>query len=225
MRAFWLATVFLTSLAAADDTGVAPRAKPSDYPAHEKVKTTVLAAALVPPDQAKKMFSSEISKAYIVVEVAVYPGAGQSFDVDRLDFSLNSSDQVLHASNPRDVANPWQDKHAGIPSRGPNVSAETGVEVAHGTDPVTGRPRTSVATYEGVAVSNYPRPDDPAPPAPRGNSDQSAAQKVRDMALGQGLTSKPVAGYLYFRYSGKKRDGLTLNYSNDDLSVDLKLPK
>ena len=223
MRAFWLATVFLTSLAAADDTGVAPRAKPSDYPAHEKVKTTVLAAALVPADQAKKMFSSEISKAYIVVEVAVYPGAGQSFDVDRLDFSLNSSDQVLHASNPRDVANPWQDKHAGIPSRGPNVSGETGVEVAHGTDPVTGRPRTSVATYEGVAVSNYPA--DPAPPAPRGNSDQSAAQKVRDMALGQGLTSKPVAGYLYFRYSGKKRDGLTLNYSNDDLSVDLKLPK
>jgi len=223
MRAFWLATLFLTSLAAADDTGVAPRAKPSDYPAHEKVKTTVLAAALVPADQAKKMFSSEISKAYIVVEVAVYPGAGQSFDVDRLDFSLNSSDQVLHASNPRDVANPWQDKHAGIPSRGPNVSGETGVEVAHGTDPVTGRPRTSVATYEGVAVSNYPA--DPAPPAPRGNSDQSAAQKVRDMALGQGLTSKPVAGYLYFRYSGKKRDGLTLNYSNDDLSVDLKLPK
>ena len=223
MRAFWLETLFLTSLAAADDTGVAPRAKPSDYPAHEKVKTTVLAAALVPPDQAKKMFSSEISKAYIVVEVAVYPGAGQSFDVDRLDFSLNSSDQVLHASNPRDVANPWQDKHAGIPSRGPNVSGETGVEVAHGTDPVTGRPRTSVATYEGVAVSNYPA--DPAPPAPRGNSDQSAAQRVRDMALGQGLTSKPVAGYLYFRYSGKKRDGLTLNYSNDDLSVDLKLPK
>lgn len=223
MRGFWLAAVLLTSLAA-DDTGVTPRQKASDYTAHDNAKTALLAAEVVPSDQVKKLFSADIAKAYIVIEVAIYPEGPHPFDVDRFDFALETVDQPLHASNPRDISNPWQDRPARLPTHTPNVDLDTGVMVGHGTDPVTGRATTSVGTYEGVHVSNYPRPNDPPPP-PSDPGQSAVAQKIRDMAVPEGATGKPVAGYLYFRYAGKKRSPLTLNYTNDDLSVDLKFPK
>jgi hypothetical protein len=224
MRAFRLAGVLLASLAAAGDTAVPPRPKPADYPAHDSVKTAALAGAIVPPEQVKKMFSNETSKNYVVVEVAIYPQDGHSFDIDLLDFELKTGDQMVRASEPRDIGTTWPSaKNPSIGSRGPNVTTETGVIVDREPDPVTGRPRTNVGTYQGVAVSNYPRPD---PPAPRTNPAQSDAEdKMRRMALPEGLAKKPVAGYMYFRRQKSKPDSFTLNYSNDDESIDLKFPK
>jgi hypothetical protein len=218
---FWLLGAFLTSLAAGDDTGLPPRATPSDYPVHDNVKTAVLAAAIVPPAQVKKIFSTDIGKRFIVVEVAVYPEPGHNFDIDLFDFALRTGDQLLHAAKPGDMATPWQDKGGQPGNRGPTITTESGVVVNRETDPITGRPRTSVGTYEGVSASNYPPPNNPAPPP-----DPGAIQaKTRDMALPEGATRIPVAGFLYFRQSGSKRDSLTLSYSTDDVSIDLKLPK
>jgi len=224
MRAIWLAGFFCLALAA-DDSGVPPRPKPSDYPVHENAKADTLAAVIVPADQIRKMFSAEVAKGYLVVEVAVYPADGHSFDVDLLDFALKVGGQVIHAEKPRDVAIPWPEKGATIGNRGPAVSTETGVIVARGTDPVTGRPRTGVGTWEDVGVSNTPRRDDP-PPAPK--PDQSALEdKIRAKALPEGRTTKPVAGYLYFPQYGRshKKDPVALNYSKDEVSIDLKFPK
>ena len=225
MRAFGFATVLLASLAAADDTTVAPRPKPTDYPAHDSVKAAVLAASIVPPDQVKKIFSADTAKQYVVVEMAVYPEAGRSLDVDLFDFELNTGDQMVRASEPRDIGTAWPSaKNPSIGNRGPNVTAETGVMVDRETDPVTGRPRTSVGTYQGVAVSNYPRPD--PPPQQSTNSRQSDTEdKMRRLALPAGAAKAPVAGYLYFRHQRRKQDSYTLNYSNDDGPVDLKFPK
>ncbi len=162
----------------------------------------------------------------MVVEVAVYPEDGHSFDVDLLDFSLKVGDQVIHADKPRDVAIPWPEKTGPTSQRGPAVTTETGVIVARGTNPVTGRPQTTTGTWEGVAVSNDPR--DRNPPPPSNKPDQSAAEaRVRDRALPLGETRKAVAGYLYFPQYGKKHkgDAIALNYSKDDVSVDLHFPK
>jgi len=225
MRTFRLAGVLLASLAAADDTRVAPRAKPTDYPAHDSVKAAVLAAAVVPPDQVKKIFSADTAKQYVVVEVAVYPEDGHSLNVDLFDFELNTGDQVVRASEPRDIGTAWPSaKNPSIGSRGPNVTAESGVIVDRETDPNTGRPRTSVGTYQGVAVSNYPRPD--PPPQQSTNPRQSDTEdKMRRLALPEGAAKAPVAGYLYFRHQKHKQDSFTLNYSNDDGSVDLMFPR
>lgn len=226
MRALWLTGIFVASLAAADDPPVAPRAKPSDYPVHAATKSAVLAAAIVPPDQVKKMLSGELNKRYIVIEVAIYPNDGQTFNVDRLDFALRAGDQVLHPGEPRDPTDVWKGKNDPLGNQGPNVTAETGVIVDRSPDPVTGRQRTGVGTYEGVAVSNYPRPNPPAPPPPRSNPNQTAAaEKAHDLALPQGITGKPAAGYLYFPRPRGKHDSLTLNHEGDDVSVDLKFPK
>ena len=225
IRAFRLAGVFLACLAAADDTAVSPRSKPADYPAHDSVKTAVLAGAIGPPEQVKKLFSNETAKNYVVVEVAIYPENGLSFDMDLLDFELKTGDQMVRASEPRDIGTQWPSaKNPTIGNRGPNVTSETGVIVDRETDPITGRPRTSVGTYQGVAVSNYPRPDNP-PPQRTNPNPSDAADKMRRLALPEGPAKTPVAGYLYFRHPRQKQDSFTLNYTNDDESIDLKFPK
>ena len=60
--------------------GVSPRANLSDYQAHQSTKGAILAAAIVPTRQIEKMFSAEIARHYIVLEVAAYPQNGQPFD-------------------------------------------------------------------------------------------------------------------------------------------------
>ena len=42
---------------------------------------------------------------------------------------------------------------------------------------------------------------------------------MRRLALPEGPAKSRVAGYMYFRHQRRKQDSLTLNYSNDDLSV------
>ena len=226
MRWICLTASIFAALAAADDSGVPPRGKAADYPAHQAVKTAELAAVVVSPDQVKRILSVEVAKAYIVVEVAVYPADGQKFDVDLLDYSLKVGDQIIHADKPDNVMIPWGNTSGpSIPNRGPNVTEDAGVIVARGTDPATGRPRTGVGTWEEVDVSNYPRPSDQ--PSQRKPDQTALYNRIADRALPQGETAKPVAGYLYFPQYGKKRknDPVALNYSRDEVSVDLKLPK
>jgi hypothetical protein len=226
MRAFWLAGLTMAALAAGDDSGLTPRGKPSDYPVHDTAKTAIIAAAIVPPDVVRKILTPDIGKGYVVVEVAIYPEDGHSFDVDLMDFSLKIGDQVIHADKPRDVAMPWPEKKTTLGDRGPAVTTETGVIVARGPNPVTGRPQTSAGTWESVSVSNDPRGRNPPPPSSK--PDQSAAEaRVRARALPQGETKRVVAGYLYFPQYGRKHkgDAIALNYSKDDVSVDLPFPK
>jgi hypothetical protein len=223
MRGFCLAGVYLISLAAGDD-GVPARTSPSDYPVHERLDTAMLAAAIVPQQQVRKIFSADIAKRYIVVEVAVYPEDGHGFDVDVLDFALKADDEVIHASQPREVADVWPEKKNPIGNRGPTITSETGVFVARGTDPATGRSRTDAGTYESVGVSNSPRPADPSPP-PRNADTNANGEKVRRMALPLGSTRTAVAGYVYFAEHRRKYVAFTLSYRKDNISVDLKIPK
>jgi len=224
IHAFRLATVCLAGLASAGDTGLSPKPKPTDYPVHDNAKTAILAAAIVPPDHVKDLFSSAMGKNYVVVEVAIYPEDNRTFNVDLIDFELNTGDQFVRASEPADLGTIWSSaKGPSIGGRGPNVTTDTGVIVARETDPITGRPRTSVGTYEGVAVSNYPRPDSPPPPPSPKQSDIDA--KILRMALRVGPTKDPIAGYLFFRHQRRKQDTFTLNYTTDDFSVDLTFPK
>jgi hypothetical protein len=223
-RSFWLTGIYLASIASGDETGVSPRAKPSDYPAREKTSATTLAATVVPANRIKKMLSEEIGKSYIAIEVAIYPENGQTFDVDLLDFSLIVEDQVAHRSRPRDVAIPWPEANNRRNDRGPAVESEAGVIFSRHQDPVTGRARTNVETWEGVGVSNYPTVADPAPPR-RAPTSADIEEKVRQVSLPEISASTPIAGYLFFRHDAKKYGPLELVYAKDGVSVRLKLPK
>lgn len=220
------AVVALSTLALCSDTGVAPRIRSSDYPVHQNAKGVTIGAAIVPPDQVSKMFSRAISNQYVVIEVGIYPDNGAAFNVDSLNFDLRVEGRVSRAERPRDVG-PWSDKPMtgnGRPGNLPvNIGTEAGVIYSRSNDPVYGK-RQGVGTYGGVSVDNYPQPpNNPQPPS----QDPKVLERVMDMALPDGDTSKAVAGYLYFPQSAKRKksDTLQLDYSKDDLALRLVFPK
>lgn len=223
MRLLCLA-VILTGIAAGDDSsGVTPRTNASDYAAAQKIDGAELAATLLTPETVRKMFSPETARAYAVVEVAIYPAGGQRFEVNLFDWVLKTGKDTIDAGKPDRVMIPWGTSGGPkIPNRGPTVTEDTTVVVAHGTDPWTGKPRTQVGTYQDVGVSNAPRADAPAPRKP----DQTALyERIKARALPEGVTGKPVAGYLYFPLYGRqhKKDQVVLDYAHDRISAGLKL--
>jgi len=223
MRLILLA--FALSLPAlAQDPGVVPRPQPSDYPTHQSTRTATLAAALVPTRQIERMFSSDIAKHYIVLEVAVYPQNGQSIDVAWLDFGLRLGDSVTYAEKPRDVATPWPGKNPSI-NRPVTVITETGVTYGRSSDPVNGK-RSGWGVYEGVGVTNDPRAASPPSP-PRQDSDPRMVEdRIRENILPEGRTTNPVAGYLFFPQSKAKRPkDLVLKWSKDGVTATLHVPE
>jgi hypothetical protein len=218
MRRFLIcvfASTILSIVASGADTGVPPRGASTDYPVHGSADATTIAAAIVPASQVSKMFSPEISKQYVVVEVAIYPGGGVPFDVESADFALRVGQRIGRADRPVDVA-PWPER------RGPS---ETGVIYQRSSDPVYGR-QQSVGTYTGVEVSSPGQPNGPPPPDPRGDP-RVINDKVRRVALPEGDTKAVIAGYLYFPQYAKlrKSDEIELKYAKDDVKVNLVFPK
>jgi hypothetical protein len=83
-----------------DESGIRPRESSADYPARQKVSGVTVAAAVIPPDQVKKLFATDLSAGgYIVIEVAIHPEAGNEIDVSSGDFLLRVG------SNPAIVRN------------------------------------------------------------------------------------------------------------------------
>src|ERR1700693_4414545 len=75
-------------LAVCAGDGVSPRASGADYSVHRDAQSVTIAAALVAPELVKKIFPPEVNKHYVVVEVAVFPLAGQTVHIESFDFDL-----------------------------------------------------------------------------------------------------------------------------------------
>src|SRR5690242_11525309 len=140
MRAVWLFLAAGIAVLAAD-RGLTPRATANDYPIHGNIKTAAIGAVIFPPDRVARLFSPGISKQYVVVEVAIYPQDGQTFDVEASDFSLTIGRQIARPEKPRDVA-PWREKHDTGSDLPVDVTTETGVIYSRTSDPVNGTRHT-----------------------------------------------------------------------------------
>jgi hypothetical protein len=214
----------ITCMAAwAGDSGVPPRASAQDYPVQGQALTAKIAAVILPPNQVSKMFSADIAKDYVVVEVAIYPENGVPFDVQSSDFALRVGQKTGRADRPLDVA-PWPERRDPVSRLPVDVTAETGVIYGRSNDPVNG-PRQGVGTYSGVGVSAPARNDVPPPPDPRIDP-RLVYDKVQRLALPEGTTKIAIAGYLYFpQYAKKKKsDEMELKYAKDADTVNLLLP-
>lgn len=225
MRQILFTGCLITALASAGD-GRTPRSSSSDYPVHEETAAATIAAVRVPAEQLNKNFPADFSKKYVVVEVAIYPKAG-AVDVVAADFVLKLADGESHPDTAEEVAGIWRPHtkaHPDVTGNGPHVTTETGVILANGTDPNTGRRTTSTGTYESVGVSNYPRPAQYPTSSSNGDADRMEAQ-LNKWALPEAKTASPVAGYLYFPVSAKRSKGpLELQYTHESSSANLKLP-
>jgi hypothetical protein len=221
----------LLAIMAAADTGTPTRPNPADYQAHQSIRYATIAASRLPPAQTAKIFSPAVSRNFIVVEIAIYPESGRTFELLALDFALkNSSDDRIYAVAPEEAAwhgrkPPSQPGPSGIPSSPVSVISDVEVGIGTRTNPATGRSEHGVATYGGVEVTNRP----PAGMSPGGSSSADSTWvlegKLRGLELQEGQTTRPVSGYLYFPMPKKQKNSpLVLEYSRSGERAFLTLP-
>ncbi len=209
--------------------GRVPRSSSSDYPAHQDTKNATIAAVRVTPEQLNRIFPSELSKRYIVLEVAIYPKNDAVLETPPMDFVLRLTDSESHPETAEEVAAMWRphnNAHPDITSK-THVDTETGVIIGHGTDPVTGRPTTNAGGYERVGVSNRDnRPNVPYPSSGGVDADRFEAM-LSKWALPEGRTASPVAGYLYFlvpKSTKAKAKAFELQYAHEGATATLTIP-
>lgn len=194
---------FAAILAFGQGVGITPRPSPADYPASKTVGGMTVAAALVPAEQAKKIFGADVSHAgYVVFEVAIYPEKDRLPEVTPADFMLRMGPDggTMRPSEPSVVASstiPYDKDHQATPppSLPGNVHVYTESTIGYESGPY----HRGVYTGGGVMVTNYP----PPPPPPPGAPAKDQRRYDLEMALGAkalpaGQITQPVAGYLYF---------------------------
>jgi hypothetical protein len=218
----------LTIVAAFAETGVPPRPDSSEYPAHQPLRNGgVVAGVLLPAEKVAAIFSPDVSKHYVVVEIAVYPETGRSVDLQVLDFALKTGDDSSFPVTASEVA--WHGKHA--PKNSTSVSAarvvgEVGVGYGTRQNPATGRTEHGLDTWTAVGVDTRPLPNPPNGGANSADRVYQLEGKLQTFELPEGPATRPVAGYLYFAAPLKKAKSapLTLEYSRSGERVELALP-
>lgn len=214
-------------------TGIHPRARAGDYDASQQRGTVTYAASVLSADQVKHIFAIDISKSYLVFEVACYPSQARQMRIDADDFLIKAGkdSEFVHPADAVTVASVIQQKNApGRPSNN-NSAVYTSANVGYesGTDPYTGRRVHGV--YTGADVGVGPVDSGPPFPAPPGSTPQDRMileSQLSDKALPQGSFSAPVAGFLYFPVKAikKKSNGAyQMNYLGDPSGkVQLRIP-
>ncbi|MBV8071090.1 MAG: hypothetical protein JO270_14370, partial [Acidobacteriaceae bacterium] len=106
----------VAALAQKQPGGLPPRSSPADYAAQVSVAGLTYAASLVPAVEVKRLFAFDISKSYVVFEVAVYP-ASAVLDLNPDAFVARSSHggNEVRCADPDAVAAVIQQKNAPIP--------------------------------------------------------------------------------------------------------------
>ncbi|MDQ1470836.1 MAG: hypothetical protein QOJ99_2316 [Bryobacterales bacterium] len=123
-RGLLVASSVAISLVYADGTGVPPRDSGSQYQAHGETNSAIIAASIVPPKQAAKLLTSDVTKRYIVMEVAVYPKSGHEIEIQSLDFALKrASGGTSRPANPEEVASVWGQARPELGRRPPTQGA------------------------------------------------------------------------------------------------------
>jgi len=186
---------------------VPPRDSAAAYPAHSERRSIAIGAQLLSRDQVHGSFSSELDRAYLVVEVGVFPN--EQIDLSLLNFTLipAGSHTSLRPVQPKVAAAVLQKPGSDRKSGGPGditlyPSVGVGYESGPGWD---GRRRGGWTTSTGVGVGIGGQ-QGPPPPASTGADRSTMETELSEKGLPEGPTRRAVAGYLYFPYPGKKKE-------------------
>jgi hypothetical protein len=214
MRLLLMTLVSIACLLLADDApqGVPARQSASEYAAKAQWQNATFAASLVPSKQVEHLFAFDISRSFVVFEVACYADGAAAVKISREAFVVKSKSGIdpVHRADPDTVASTIERQNQpSLPSAtGLDVATAATIGVQHGTDPYTGRPVTNVYTGGQVTTEtgrrdNAPPPRDPKPGATPEDRTMLAAQ-LRVRSIPEGPVNHPVAGYVYFRKSDIK---------------------
>jgi len=193
--------------------GLPVRSDIGDYPVQTQDRGVQLAAEVLASDQVKNLFSTDLSK-YLVVEVAVWPKT--ELDVSAIDFSLrvDGSRSPIRPGSARTIAGVNQRRSLAksgdvllYPTVGVNTGSwGTGTNVGVGVGTGGGRP--------GPASTDRDR--------------DTMEQELEERGLPEGVTGKPVAGYLFFPLAGDRAKSYELSFEPEGgarLRLTLPMPK
>jgi hypothetical protein len=204
-----LTTISCFLLADDGPQGIPARPSASDYAAKTQWQTATFAASLVPSKQVEHLFAFDISKSFLVFEVACYADSNAAIKISREAFVVKD----IHSTEPETVASTIERQNQPpMPSSHPlGLETSATIGVAHGNDPYTGRPVTGVYTGGSVTAETNPRRDGgyPSDPKPGGTSEdrRMLAAQLKVRGIPEGPVHHPVAGYIYFRKSDVKAQG------------------
>lgn len=225
-RGWWIAGALgaFSCLAVAAPKGTVPRASVDRYALHTTQDGVGIGVVVLTPEQARRQFVSDVNRCCVVVEVALYPEKDKALPVSLDDFAISTigKEDSSKASSAKLVAARLQKKAANTR----DVSVYPSVGVGYGSggyDPATGT-RTPSGTYTqagvGVGIGGS------GPQSGSTDKDRAAMEtELAEKGLPEGAAAAPVAGYLYFPITPKKRSALQLSYTVNGQKVILKLPK
>jgi hypothetical protein len=215
----------VTFLAAEGPKGTEPRTTATAYPAHAEINGFAVGAALLTADEARRHFVSDVNRCCLVVEVAFYPPKDRPLNISLNDFALRikDTDGAAKPSSAEVIAASLQKKaHA---DRNVTVSPSYGVTYQSGRayDPVTGATQGSGVTQTSGVLVGIGRP---GPNPASTDKDRSAMEaELSEKGLPEGAASAPVAGYIYFPISSKKKAvARQLEYKLGESKIALSLP-
>jgi len=206
--------------------GIRPRPAIVDYPARAEADGIKLGAALLPAEQVKRMFATDLSPGYVVVEVALYPE--QEIEVSRDDFVLRAgAGQTVRPASPSAIAASIQRSNTPR-SKDSDITVYPSVGVVYSTGPdIYGRRTGGVGTTAGVGVG-VGGPGGPPSRAPGStDADRRVMQtELEEKSLPTQATAKPVAGYLYFPVTTTKGKSVVyeLEYYGGKRKIRARLP-
>jgi hypothetical protein len=94
-----MACLIICAAAWASDAprGTVPRAAPDKYDAHAEQSGVAIGATMLTPKQARKIFTTDVDRCCLVVEVALYPQKEGPTEVSLNDFTLRIMGQDIAA--------------------------------------------------------------------------------------------------------------------------------
>lgn len=194
-RAAFLLYALASALAA--QVGTPPKASAQDYPVHVKLDKLAIGAEYLGHSfsSGREMF---IAKDYLVVEVALFPAAGENLLVNAGHFSLrvNGRKQALSPRAPEFVAASlkYHDEERGL-----HPTVGLGPIVLGQPQPVErfpGDPNARTGQAPPRSPADNPGGPDQAPPV-------KAEELAVQAALPDGEIHAATSGFLYFPYRGK----------------------
>jgi len=190
---------------ASDIYGKEARAEAARYPANAQQTQLSIGAQWLTAEQIRQAFSTELHRSVLVVEVAVYPEKGKSIDVSRSAFAIRlaGSDKASKPLHPVAAAQTAERRSGeGLET---DVYQQVGIGYERGrvSDPATGKERKESAVYTstGTGVGIGTR----GGPARTERDREVMERELTGKGLPEGTVSRPVAGYLYFPISEKKK--------------------
>jgi hypothetical protein len=215
----------VTFLLAEEPKGTEPRLAAIRYPAHAEINGVAIGASLLTRDQVRRSFVSDLNRCCLVVEVAFYPVKDRPLNVSLNDFVLRikDSDVIAQPSPAKVIAVSLQRKARS--DRDVTVSPSYGVtyQSGHGYDPVTGTAQSGGVTRTTGVLVGVGRPG--ANPGSTDKDRSAMEAELGEKGLPLGSATTPLAGYIYFPVSSKKKNAnRQLEYTLGQDKVALSLP-